>query len=229
MSQISGSANLTLVGYEGLADTYITVKQIIAAGAAAGVVLSPTTVMTTSLTSAQWLSVFKAAAYNQELSLNCASSPEPSPCVAYSSLQSLPGGGSASAELCQLVTINGSACGGPLSQGDLGASVDVLQMLETEAELANGTSGIDLGTSLGLSGVTDAKLVLNVVQPPQIAWGSVGATATSAQVQSTLRLFVLGVGEIDVTLGAAEGTATLLPPPIPLPSPASRRTTRSSR
>jgi uncharacterized membrane protein len=217
MSQISGSANLTLVGYEGLADTYITLKQLIAAGAAAGVVLSPTTIMNTSLTSSQWLSIFKAAAYNQQLTLNCASSPEPSACVAYSSLQSLSGGGSASATLCQLVTIYGAACGGAVPQGDLGASVDVLQTLETEAELANGTSGIDLGTSLGLSGVTDAKLVLNVVQPPQIAWGSVGATATSAQVQSTLRLFVLGVGEIDVSLGAAEGTATLLPPPNPAP------------
>jgi uncharacterized membrane protein len=217
MSQISGSANLTLAGYEGLADTYVTVKQLIAAGAAAGVVLSPTNVMTTSLTSAQWLSIFKAAAYNQELSLNCASSPEPSPCVAYTNLQSLSGSGSASAELCQLVSINGSTCSsGTLSQGGLGASVDVLQTLLTEGELANGTSGIDLGTSLGLSGVTDAKLVLNVIQPPQVAWGSAGASATSAQVQSTLRLFVIGVGEIDVTLGAAEGTAKLLATPAPI-------------
>jgi uncharacterized membrane protein len=214
MSQISGSANLTLAGYEGLADTYVTVKQLIAASAAAGVVLSPTNVLTTSLTSGQWLSVFKAAAYNQELSLNCASSPEPSPCVAYTNLQSLSGGGPTSAELCQLVSINGSTCtSGALSQGGLASSVDVLQTLETEAELANGTSGIDLGTSLGLSGVTDAKLVLSVVQPPQIAWGATGASpatsATSAQVQSTLKLTVPGVGELDVTLGAAQGTATL--------------------
>jgi uncharacterized membrane protein len=214
MSQISGSANLTLAGYEGLADTYVTVKQLIAASAAAGIVLSPTNVLTTSLTSGQWLSIFKAAAYNQELSLNCAGSPEPSPCVAYTNLQSLSGGGPTSAELCQLVSINGSTCtSGALSQGGLASSVDVLQTLETEAELANGTSGIDLGTSLGLSGVTDAKLVLSVVQPPHVAWGATGASpatsATSAQVQSTLKLTVPGVGELDVTLGAAQGKATL--------------------
>ena len=214
MSQISGSANLTLAGYEGLADTYVTVKQLIAASAVAGVVLSPSSVLTTSLTSAQWLSLFKAAAYTQELSLNCASSPEPSPCVAYTSLQSLSGGGSTSLELCQLVSINGSTCtSGALSQGGLDASVDALQTLQTAAELANGASGIDLGTSLGLSGVTDAKLVLSVVRPPQVAWGAFGTTpaasATSAQVQSTLKLTIPGVGEIDVALGSAQGTATL--------------------
>jgi uncharacterized membrane protein len=214
MSQLSTSANLSLASYQGMADTYVTINQLIAASAASGVVLSPTTVMTTSLTGAQWMSIFKSAALNQEQLLNCASTPEPSPCVAYPALQSLTGNGSNSAELCNLVSVNGSSCGnGTLSEEGLGTSIDLLQTLETEAEVANGTSAIDLGTSLGLSGVTDAKLVLNLVQPPQIAYGSAATSpaprATSAQVQSTLQLFVLGVGEIDVTLGAAEGTATL--------------------
>jgi hypothetical protein len=216
MSQLVGSANLSLVSYQGLADTYVTVNQLVAASAASGVVLSPSTVLTTSLTGAQWLSIFKSAAYNQQLSLNCASSPEPSPCVAYTGLQSLTGSSSSSAMLCQLVSINGSSCSdGELSETGLSSSIDVLQMLEEEAELAaaNGSNGIDLGGTLGLSGVTDAMLVLTMVQPPQVAYGAVGTTpaptATSAQVQSVLKLTLPGVGELDVSLGAAEGTATL--------------------
>ena len=216
MSQLSGSASLSAASYEGLADTYVTANELIAASAASGVVLTPSTVLTTSLTGAQWLSIFKSAAYNEELSLNCASTPEPSPCVAYAALQSLTGSGSSSAELCQLVSINGSSCGGgELSEAGLSASVDVLQTIEEEAELAaaNGSTSIDLGGALGLSGVTDAKLVLTMVQPPQVAYGSAGATpatsATSAQVQSVLKLTLPSVGEIDVSLGAAEGTATL--------------------
>lgn len=215
MSQLSGSANLSVASYEGLADTYVTVNQLIAASAASGVVLTPSTVLTTSLTGAQWLSIFKSAAYNEGLSLNCASTPEPSPCVAYTGLQSLTGSGSNSAELCQLVSINGSSCSGTLSEAGLSTSVDVLQTLEEEAELAaaNGSNGIDFGGALGLAGVTDAKLVLTMVQPPQVAYGSVGTTpaasATSAQLQSVLKLTVPGVGEFDVSLGAAEGTATL--------------------
>ncbi|MFZ0249399.1 MAG: hypothetical protein WAL61_05595 [Acidimicrobiales bacterium] len=216
MSQLSASANLSLVSYEGLADTFVSARQLIAASSAAGVVLSPTNVLNTSLTAGQWLAVFKAAAYNQQVSLNCASTPEPSPCVAYTALQSLTGGsGPSSATLCQLVSIEGSACGGELSQSQLASSINMLQTLETEAELANGTSGIDLGTSLGLSGVTDAVLALNVIQPPQVAYGPAGATpatsATTAQVSSTLKLTVVGVGEIDVTLGAAQGTAAVTP------------------
>jgi hypothetical protein len=216
LSQLSGSASLSAASYEGLADTYVTTNQLIAASAASGVVLSPSTVLTTSLTGAQWLSIFKSAAYNEGLYLNCASTPEPSPCVAYAALQSLTGSGSSSAELCQLVSINGSSCsGGTLSESGLSASIDVLQTIEEEAELsaANGSSGIDLGGTLGLAGVTDAKLVLTMIQPPQIAYGSVGTTpptsATSAQVQSVLKLTLPGVGEIDVSLGGAEGTATL--------------------
>jgi uncharacterized membrane protein len=217
MSQLAGSANISLASYEGLADTYVTVNQLIAASAASGVVLSPTTVMTTSLTGAQWLSIFKSAANNQQLSLNCASTPEPSPCVAYAALQSLgAGSGSSSAELCQLVSVNGSTCGGSaLSEAGLSSSIDVLQTLEEEAELAaaNGSNGIDFGGALGLAGVTDAKLVLTMIQPPQVAYGAVGTTpattATSAQVQSVLQLTIPGVGQINVGIGAAEGTATL--------------------
>ncbi len=83
LSLLGTSVSLTAVGYEGLADTFVSVNQLITASATVGVPLSPSTVMTTSLSAATWLSIFKTAIANQELSLNCASTPEPSPCVAY--------------------------------------------------------------------------------------------------------------------------------------------------
>jgi hypothetical protein len=84
----------------------------------------------------------------------------------------------------------------------------VLQTLETEAEVTNnGTNTIDLGTSL--FGI-DAKLALTLLGPAGVSYGPVGNTppAKSSQLQSTLELFP-GFGEMDVSLGAAQGTATL--------------------
>ena len=96
---------------------------------------------------------------NQVALLNCGSSPTPEPCNASTALSTLDFSGSTRPQLCQLVSINGSTCGGGnLSTAALSASLDVLQMLTTEAELANGTNALDLGASLGIPGVTDAKL-----------------------------------------------------------------------
>ncbi len=84
----------------------------------------------------------------------------------------------------------------------------MLQTLETEAEVTNnGTNTIDLGTSL--FGI-DAKLALTLLGPAGVSYGPVGNTppAKSSQLQSTLELFP-GFGELDVSLGAAQGTATL--------------------
>ncbi len=209
LSTLGTSASLTAVGYEGLANTYITVGQLITASAG---LLTTSNVLTTSLTAAQWLSIFKTAAYNQELLLNCGATPEPSACVAYTNLGLLTfsNNTSTSAELCQLVSINGTTCaGGNVSEADLSGSLDLLQTLTAEGELVNGTNAIDLGTTLGLAGVTDAKLTLQLVQPPQVAYGPVGASATSAQVTQSLQLTVTGIGTLTVPLSAAEGTATL--------------------
>jgi uncharacterized membrane protein len=82
-------------------------------------------------------------------------------------------------------------------------------MLTTEAEVANGTHAIDLGTSLGITGVSDAKLTLTLGQIPQVAFGPVGTAASTAQLTTDLQLNDLGVGIIDIPLSAAQGTATL--------------------
>ena len=81
-----GTVNLTAVGYEGLANTYVSINQLIAAS---GGVLSPSNVFTTELTPAQWQSFFKNAALNQEQSLNCTARIAYAVCLclAYASLQ----------------------------------------------------------------------------------------------------------------------------------------------
>jgi len=209
-AKVGSSVNVTAVGYAGLANTYVTVKQLITAS---GGLLTPSNVMTTSLSAGEWQTIWDDAVSNQVAQSNCTSSPLA--CAAQTALS--PGGGlnfgtaaNTDVELCQLVSINGSTCGGGnLSTAALSASLNVMQMLTTEAEVANGTNALDLGASLGIPGVTDAKLTLTLIQIPQVAYGPVGTTATTAQVSSDLQLSVFGVGLLDIPLSAAQGTATL--------------------
>ena len=105
LSQLGTSANVTAVGYQGLANTYVTVNQLITAS---GGLLTPSNVMTVSLTGAQWLAIWSDAVANQVGLLNCGSSPTPPPCNASTALTALDFSSSTSAQLCQLVSVNGS-------------------------------------------------------------------------------------------------------------------------
>jgi uncharacterized membrane protein len=199
------TVNVTAVGYQGLANTYVTVNQLITAS---GGLLTTSNVMTASLPGSEWSTIWKDAVANQVAQLNCASSPTPSPCNAGTALTSL-GSWSTSASLCQMVSINGSTCGnGTLSTSALSTSLDVLQMLTTEAEVANGTNAINVQSALGITGVTASQLYLTVGQIPQVAYGPVATTASTAQVTADLKLTV-GGQVLDIPLTAASGTATL--------------------
>ena len=199
--------NLTAVGYSGLANTYVTINQLVTAS---GGLLTTSNVMTASLTGAQWLAIWSDAVANQVGLLNCGSSPTPNPCNASTALSALDFSGSTSAQLCQLVSVNGSSCAnGSLSTPALSASLNALQMLTTEAELANGTSALDVTSALSITGVTSAQLYLTLMQPPQVAFGPVDTTAQTAQLQADLKLAILGAGLLDIPLTAASGTATV--------------------
>jgi uncharacterized membrane protein len=109
-----------------------------------------------------------------------------------------------------LVSVNGSGCSsGTLSTAALSTSLSVLQLLTTEAEVANGTNAIDLTSALGITGVTSATLSLSVGQVPQVAFGPVGATASTAQVTATLDFKLLGGLDVNIPLSAAQATTTL--------------------
>ncbi len=208
LSTIGTTATITAAGYEGLDNTYVTVNQLITASAGT---LTPSNVLTTSLTPSTWLSFLKTATSSQQALLNCGASPVPSPCAAYSALNSLVFNGSPSVELCQLFTIDGANCSpGIVSEQGLSANLDVLQFLTTEAELANGSNSINVQSALGITGVTSSTLTLVVGQLPQIAYGPVGTTASTAQVTADLKLNVTAAGGIvDIPLSAAQGTGTL--------------------
>ena len=195
----------------------MTINQLITAS---GGQLTTSNVMTQPLSASVWQSIWNDAVANQVSLLNCSSTPTPAPCSAASALSGtnaldFGSGSSTDVKLCQLVSINvstnGSTCtSGNLPNAALSANLDALQTLTTEAELANGTNALDLGTALGITGVSDATLTLDLgTQVPQVAYGPVGTTASTEQVSATLALNFLGSGWVDIPLSAAQGTATL--------------------
>jgi uncharacterized membrane protein len=220
LGTLGASVNISTsdgVLYQGLANTSVTINQLVAASAVAGSPLTTSDVMTTSLTGSQWLGIWQAAVASQVAQLNCSAPTTPYPCNASTGLSALnfANNSSTAVQLCQLVSIDGSACSpsssSTLSTPALATSLNVLQTLTTEAEVANnGTNTVDLGTSLGITGVSDAQLTLGLGQIPQVAFGPVGTTATTAQVSSNLQLSVLGQsGYLEIPLSAASGTVTM--------------------
>jgi uncharacterized membrane protein len=213
LSPLGSSVNLTAVGYEGLVTANVTLAQLITAS---GGLLSSTNIMSAQLTAKQWLSIYENAVGNGYGTGS----------TAYSTLQALNFSNSdeTNVQLCQLANINvGSTqynCSNPsISQQGLDASVNVLQMLTTEAELANGTNGVNVTSALNLSvaGVNLGNVMLStqVISPAQVAYGPVGTTASDAQVQATLSMNLTlpilntPIGSLTVPLSAATGTATL--------------------
>jgi uncharacterized membrane protein len=220
LSTIGTSASVTAVGYQGLANTYVSLNQLITAS---GTLLSASDVLTTSLTAAQWLTIFSNAVNNQSSSGTCSTGSTTEQSNAETALSSLSFGGSTSLELCQIVSVNGTTCSsGSLAFNQLSAGVNVLQMLTTEAELANGSNALNVTSALSITGVTSASLTLNVVQPAQVAFGPVGSytaaspcpatsgTSTCAETQQAsadLKLTTAS-GLLDIPLSATDGVAT---------------------
>ncbi|HEY3842749.1 MAG TPA: pilus assembly protein TadG-related protein [Acidimicrobiales bacterium] len=209
LGNLGTSVSLTAVGYTGLANTNVTVQQLIDASSG---LLTPSNVLTTSLTGTQWVSFLNAAVTSQAASLTCGGSSPPYPCTAEANLTTLSHSvnASTSARLCDIVSINGSSCtGGPISQNALSASLNVLQTLTTDVYAATGTTALNVNTALNL-GVASASLVLSLIHIPEIAYGPIGTTATTGQVNADLQIKLLGSLEaLDIQITAADGTATL--------------------
>ena len=211
LSSLGTSANVTAVGFEGLANTNVTLSQLITAS---GGILTPSNVMTTSLTGAQWLTIWTDAVANQVAQLSCGSSPTPYPCSASTALSAARlrqrrFGGALPADKHQLQFEPIDRRATPPTSA-LIDRLNALQTFTTEAEIANGTSAINVTSALSFTGVTSANLYLTVVQPPQVADGPVGTSAQSAaQVTADLQLNLLVGGLIDIPLSAASGKATL--------------------
>ncbi len=143
------TVNLTGVGYQGLANTNVSIKQLDHCLRGPADALQRHDAAAPGQSS--WATIWQDAVANQAAQLNCAATPTPGPCNAGPALTSL-GSWSTSASLCQMVSIDGSTCGnGSLSTAALAASINALQTLTTEAEAANGTNALNVTSALGLT------------------------------------------------------------------------------
>lgn len=217
LSVLGSTVNLAASDYQNLVTGNVTLSQLVTASAG---LLSTGTVMSTSLTAGQWLSVYE----------NAVASRYGTGSAAYGSLQALGSFSTAPStdvNLCHLANVNvGSTLyncsNSSITQQGLDASVNVLQLLIAEAELVNGTNGIDVTSALNLNsaltgdpGLSVSNVVLSTVAgtPAQLAYGPVGTTASGAQVQTTLSMNLtrqnVPEGSLSIPLSAVTGTTRL--------------------
>ncbi len=212
LGPLGTNVNITAVGFEGLANTDVTLAQLINANSS---VLSANNVMSANLSASGWLTAY----------MNAVGNVYGTGSTAYATLQGLSFSSSASTNvpLCDLVNVNTpgvqyNCSNTSVSPQGLDASLNVLQMLTTEAELADSSSAIDVTAALNLSSTLGnfgtATLSLQMIQPVQVAYGPVGTTASTAQVTSTLNINLLSllgvsIGTLSIPLSAASGTVSL--------------------
>lgn len=217
LSVLGSPVDLSASEYQGLVAGNVTLAQLITAS---GGLLSSSNIMTAELTAGQWLSIYESAVGSE---YGTGSTP-------YTSLEAFGSFSTAQntdVKLCQLANLNvGSTqfncSNNSVSQQVLDAGVNVLQMLTTEAEVANGTTGVDLTSALDLNsaltgdpGLSISNVMLSTVptSPAQVAYGPVGTTASDTQVQTMLSMTLMrqgaSIGTLSIPLSTATGTATL--------------------
>jgi uncharacterized membrane protein len=201
----SSGLDVSAVSYQGLANAGVSLLQLINAS---GGVLTPSNVMTASLTNFELETFMKAALEAQPTTTYTTN--------AISGLTQLLLHASTTQhiQLCQALSVNGSTCSnGTVSTSALAATGNLLQTLTYAAQVANGSSAIDLGAGL-VTGVEDAKVTTTLIQPPQVEYGQSGITATTAQLSSTLTLTLatvplVGTVSLSIPISGVEGQATL--------------------
>lgn len=225
LGPLGTSVNLTAVGYEGLANTDVTLAQLISAS---GGLLTNGNILSESLTASQWLGILYPALTNEAASVSCGSSPTPDVCEADTALSGLTfsNATSTSVPLCSLANIDVGTTtynckNSTIPSEGLNASINVFQLLDTEAELLDSTNGsyLNVTSALNLSdpgilNIGTITLQLSFGQPMQVAYGPVGTTASTAQVGATLNvnlasLLGINLGTLTIPLSGATGTSTL--------------------
>jgi tight adherence protein G len=213
MGSLGTDVNITAVGFQGLATTNITLAQLINANST---VLSASNVMTAELSAQGWLTAYT----------NAVASAYGTGSAAYATLSGLNFYSSASTDyrFCDMAYVNTpgaqfNCSNTSVSPQGLDATVNVLQMLTTEAELTDGSSAIDITSQLNLPPSSlgeygTATLSFQAIQPAQYAYGPVGTSAQTSQVSATLNvnlLTLLGIpiGTLSIPLSAANGTVSL--------------------
>ncbi len=202
-SLLGGTVDLTAVGYQGLANSNVTLGNLAVALKAGSV----SELLNTTITYPQLL--------NAEAQALGAGPQGASVLAALSVLNGLiaipPVGGAfpIAFNLGQLLSIKDP---GQSSAADIG--VNALGLLTSAVEIAHGSSGINIPSiDLNVPGISNVSANVSIVQPPQMAYGPVGTSATTAQVNLTLTIStsLLGLANVDVplTVMLAKGTAKI--------------------
>lgn len=199
---LGGNVSLSAVGYQGLASTSVTLGQL----QAALDVGSVSQLLTTKITYAKLLSLTAAALGQQG----------PSASVALGLVNNLitdsaSGTFPVSFTLGQLLTV---ADPGQSSAADI--STNLLGLLIAGAEIANQNNSIDIpNIGAAVPGLADVSASVRLIQPPALAYGPVGTSASTSQVNLTLNVTLnpTGLSLVTVTvplvIQAAQGTATI--------------------
>jgi uncharacterized membrane protein len=89
------------------------------------------------------------------------------------------------------------------------ASLNVFSVLQGELFLARQGSALSGTFASGVTGIATVTLNAQVVQPPSIAFGPVGTSATNGQIKFSIGTNLLGIVAVQLGADAATGTATL--------------------
>jgi len=196
-----GAVNMGLVTYQGLATSTITLGAL-ATQLGFG---SVDTLMTSSVTLGQLLSATATVLNSSDTVL----------AAQVSNLATLVASGTSSFKLGDFMTVQ-QGSGVAASTG-----VNVLDLIEASAQIANKNNFVNVGTTLNLPvtgvGSVSTKLGLTVVEPAKTYIGPVGGFVKTAQVTELLTPSLVAAplgaltatGDVPVTMTAAGATGTL--------------------
>jgi uncharacterized membrane protein len=185
--------NLTVVSWQGLADADVTLGDLVAAAGSA----DADSFLRTS------------AAYGTQLQLLADALSQNGDALAAGSVNAF------------RTALGASVSAVPVKAGDLlsvtttdadafaDATVNALTLLQGELMLARKGSALSGTFSSGVAGIADVSLNVQVVQPPKLAFGPTGTSATTGQIAFGIGTNLLGLVPVQLDVGAANGTATL--------------------
>lgn len=208
LSQLLGSnINLSLVSYRGIADTDVTLAQLIAARGNVG---SVDELLALDLTTPEFLGLLSDAI----------SATDTATMTAIQAVQALASAASSNTVIRLADVLNVAA---PNADGILNVGINALSLINTTAMVANGENAIALPVAVNVGGVASVNTSVKIIEPPQIAIGPPaggnGVACTVARtsqvdietkIATNLNLLLLALRvDLNLKVAVAQGDAGL--------------------
>ena len=208
LTQLLGSnVNLSLVSYKGIADTNITLAQLIAAK---GNVANVDELLALNLTTPQFLGLLSSAIAASDTATT----------TALQAVQALASAAGKNTVVRLGDVLNIAA---PNAEGALNVGINALSLINTTALVANGQNGITLPLAINVGGLASVNTSVKIIEPPQIAIGppaggsgeacTVARTsqvAIETKIASNLNLLLLALRvDLNLKVAVAQGEASL--------------------